>query len=155
MWNTFIIGWNPQGEKAFEHQVFYKEDYHNKVIHLAVGNLTPHPGDEIVIGHHYPDELRLYSWNGASLTTGPLYPLGHKHIAITNVYIVDADQGSDSSGEVVICGTGYEEEAPESSGRFYLEVLGYNEGFFSKWRKLGGDVGMIRVSYAAINKNNN
>jgi hypothetical protein len=152
MWNSYIIIWNAQGEKVNEQLVFNKEDYQYKVVHLDVGNLTPHPGDEIVLGHNSPSELRLYSWNGSGLIAGPSYSLGHKYATTTNLYIVDADQRPDSYGDVVVCGASYDEVRPGQSGKFYLEVFGYNDGFVSKWSKIGGDAGMIRASYAAINK---
>jgi len=150
MWNTFIVGWNAQRDQIIERKVFNTDSYRERIIHLDVGNVTPHPGEEIVIGHHTPDELRFYHWNGEALIEGPLYPLQYRRASITNIYVVDADQRQDSQGEVLVCGMGWGDERP--SGQFYMEIFGYNDGFYSKWRKLGGEVGMIGASYAAINR---
>jgi hypothetical protein len=150
-WNTFIMGWDIEGEKIFEKALYDRGDYEWRLIHLDVGNLTAKRGEEIIVGHHVPDELIYYYWNGTKLMEGSRFALDHRYVAISNVYIVDSDDNPDSLGEVIVCGRGFE---VGGTGQFYLEVLGFNQGLFSKWFRLGGERGEIRVSYAAIAKRN-
>jgi hypothetical protein len=97
------------------------------------------------------DSSRRQPWNGDSLEIGPLHPLSYLRAFITNAFIVDRAPKRDSYDEAGICGAGMKDDPIVQSGRFYLEVLGYLNGYVSKWQLLGGTPKMIRVSYVAVN----
>jgi hypothetical protein len=147
MWNSYIMGWDEEGRKKIEKQVYYKGDYQQKEIHLDMGNLIQGAGEEILIGHHNPDELIYYGWDGKNLAELSRFPLDFR-VAVTNVFVIDSESSSDSSSEVIVCGTW--EFGDE--GHFYLELLGFEQDLYSKWRYLGGKKGDMRVSYAAVGK---
>ena len=117
--------------------------------HLDVGDLTSNVGEEIILGHHVPDELIYYYWDGTKLVEGSRFALTHRHVSLSNIYIVDTDDEPDSLGKVIACGSGFE---VGGTGQFYLEVLGFSQGFFSKWFRFGGERNEIKVSYAALGK---
>jgi len=152
VWNTFILGWNSSGEKVIDRPVYDFGQLQSRMVHLDVGDLDGNPGDEVIIGHHAPDELIAYFWNGSDLIEGTRYPLDAK-VALSNVYIVNSKDKSDALSEVIVCG-GYG-RASDPAGNFYLEILGFNDGFFSKWKRTGGEKGELNVSYAALAKRRN
>jgi len=149
IWNTLILGWDTEGEKLFEKRLYDRGDYEWRLAHLDVGNLTSNAGEEIIVGHHVPDELIYYYWDGTKLKEGSRFALSHQHFALSNVYIADTDDEPDSLGKVIACGAGFE---GGGTGQFYLEVLGFNQGFFSKWLRLGGEREEIKVDYAALGR---
>jgi len=150
MWNSYIMGWDANGKKIIEKQIYYMGDYQQKVIHLDVGNLTPDAGEEVLIGHHHPDELIYYGWDGTGVAELSRFPLDAR-AELTNVYLIDSANDPDSSSEVIVCGNwDYGEK-----GHFYLELFGFKHGFYSKWSCFGGKKEDIRVSYAAMGKKDN
>ncbi|MFC2160961.1 hypothetical protein ACFLRX_04845 [Acidobacteriota bacterium] len=151
LWNTHILGWDSKGNKVIDRPVYSSGHIRSRIIHLDVGNLDGIQGDEVILGHHAPDELICYFWDGDNLTEGSSFPLDLK-VALTNVYITKPRKTSDTPGEVILCGA-YAKQS-DDDGRFYLEVLGYNEEFFSKWKHSGGDYTESFVSYAAMGRKN-
>jgi hypothetical protein len=149
MWNSYIMGWDTNGEKIFETQVYEVEGHYNKLIFLDVGNLSLNGGDEIVVGNNNTRELIFYYWDGNNLIEDSRFPLTPPHTNITNIHIANSDEKSDSLHKILVCGSGWEKP---NTGRFFLEIFGYNQGFFSTWQRFGGERKEIPVSYAAFGK---
>jgi hypothetical protein len=145
--NTFIMGWSPSGEKLIDRQIYEMGNDQLELIHLDVGDISPEPGDEVVVALHSPDELVCFKWNGRNLIEGSSrFPLDVR-VAPFNVFIQDAPPGRNSLSEIIVIGSSTIEGVP---GRFYLEVLDFNDGFISRWKRMGGIDGERRVSYAGF-----
>jgi hypothetical protein len=145
--NTFIMGWSPSGEKLIDRQIYEMGDSQLELVHLDVGNISPDPGDEVVIALHSPDELVSFRWNGSNLIeTSSRFPLDAR-VAPLNIFIKDAPPGRNSLSEIIVIGSSTIEGVP---GHFYLEVLDFNDGFISRWQRMGGIDGERRVSYAGF-----
>jgi len=148
-WDTYIMGWDVDSKKIFDEKVSEIEDPSYQNISLDVGNLSPHFGEEIVVANSNMYELIYYYWNGQKLVEDSRFPFMHEYLSLKNVCIVDSDSKSDPLPEIIIYGSGWEKV---NTGRFYLQVLGFNKGFFSKWFRLGGEREEKPVSYAAVGK---
>lgn len=148
LWNSYIIGWNSQGEKVFDIPVYLQGDFQYRAIHLAVGDIAPSQGCEVVVGDHDIEGLKYFCWDGSKLVEGSKYPVA-ENFAPTNVFISEGDKGRDSKGDVVTCGFTTDRKY---AGRFYLGVFDFDQGFFPKWERIGGDKGDMRVSYVAVAK---
>ncbi|MGB2954801.1 MAG: hypothetical protein WBB64_02405, partial [Anaerolineales bacterium] len=121
--NTYVLGWNPAGEKLIDRQIYEMGDSQLELIHLDVGDISPEPGDEVIIALHSPDELVSFKWNGRNLIeASDRFPLDPR-VAPLNVFIQDARTGSDALSEIIVIGSCMIEGEP---GRFYLEVLDFN-----------------------------
>lgn len=145
--NTHILGWSPEGEKLIDRQIYEMGGSHLELIHLDVGNISPEPGDEVVIALHSPDELIAFKWNGSNLIEAcSRFPLDSR-VAPLNVFVQDVPEGRNSLRKIVVIGSSRIEEI---AGHFYLEVLDYNDGFISRWKRMGGIDGERRVSYAGF-----
>jgi hypothetical protein len=151
-WNTYVMGWNTNGDLIFNKPVYTRGDYQNQIIQLDVGNLLPEYGDEILVANQAPDELILYYWDGARLVEGTHFPLD-PYVALTKVYISNSNCESAPATEIIACG-GY--FYPERRGDFFLESICFNKNeFFSKWERDGGEKGELRVSYGGFGKAHN
>jgi hypothetical protein len=147
--NTFIMGWSPIGEKLIDRQIFEMGDTQLELIHLDVGDVSPDPGDEVVVALHRSEELIYFKWNGSNLVEGSSrFPLDYR-VAPLNVFIQGAPPGRDSLSEIIVIGSCRLEGVP---GRFYMEVLNYNDGFISRWKRMGGIEGERRVFYAGFGR---
>lgn len=151
-WNTYVVGWNTDGELIFNKPVYTRGDYQYQIIHLDVGNVIPEFGEEIVVANQAPDELILYYWDGERLVESTHFPLD-PYVALTKVYISNSGCESGYSTEIIACGGCFH---PDSAGDFYLETICFDEDeFFSKWDRMGGKKGELRVSYGGFGKANN
>ena len=147
IWNTHIMAWTPSGEQIFDRQVFEKGGFEVELVHIDVGDLSHDPGDEIVAGFHNLDELACFTWNGSNLVeVCQRFPLDYR-VGLTNVLLKEIPEGQDSPAEIIVWGGG---RLDDQSGRFYLEVLDFHNGFVSKWKRLGGDRGELSVSDAGF-----
>lgn len=59
-WNTFIVGWDSQGNQIFGKSIYTRGDYQYQIVNLDVGDLLPGLGEEIIVANQAPDELILY-----------------------------------------------------------------------------------------------
>ncbi|MGB2906781.1 MAG: hypothetical protein WBB73_06760, partial [Candidatus Aminicenantaceae bacterium] len=147
IWNSYIMAWTPDGEQIIDRQVYEKGDFEVKLIHIDVGELSPEPGEEIVVGLHDLDELACYSWNGSNLVEiCQRFPLDYR-VGLMNVLVKEAPEGKDSPAEIIVWGGSRLEDQP---GRFYLEILDFHDGFVSTWKRLGGERGELPVSDAGF-----
>jgi len=136
----------------FNKPVYTRGDYQYQIIHLDVGNVIPEFGEEIVVANQAPDELILYYWDGERLVESTHFPLD-PYVALTKVYISNSGCESGYSTEIIACGGCFH---PDSAGDFYLETICFDEDeFFSKWDRMGGKKGELRVSYGGFGKANN
>jgi len=149
MWNSYIMGWDVNGEKIFDMQIFETEDHFNKLIFLDVGNLSPNWSDEIVVGNNDTNEIILYYWDGNNLIEDSRFPLTPPYVNITNIRIAELDNRYDSLHKIIVCGSGWKHL---NTGRFFTEIFGYNQGFFSTWQRFGGERRERPVSYAVFGK---
>jgi hypothetical protein len=147
IWNSYIMAWTPDGEQIIDRQVYEKGDFEVNLIHIDVGELSPEPGEEIVVGLHNLDELACYSWNGSNLVEiCQRFPLDYR-VGLMNVLVKEAPEGRDSPAEIIVWGGSRLEDQP---GRFYLEILDFHDGFVSTWKRLGGERGELPVSDAGF-----
>lgn len=64
--NAYILGWNHKGDQLFDFQLYEPQmtrAQFSPIPRMAVGDLTPHPGDEIIITtnlRNQPSELIIY-----------------------------------------------------------------------------------------------
>jgi anti-sigma-K factor RskA len=148
LWNSYIIGLNSQGDKVFDMPVFLQGDYRYRAIHLAVGNIAPHQGWEVVIGDHSIEGLKCFFWDGSKLVESSKYPIA-EYFAPTNVFISGDSQKKDSMSDVIV--SGFTNDS-QYAGQFYLGIFNFDQGFFPIWERMGGAKGDMRVSYAAVAK---
>ena len=147
IWNSYIMAWTSDGEQIIDRQVYEKGDFEVKLIHIDVGDMSPEPGEEILVGLHDLDELACFSWNGSNLIEiCQRFPLDYR-VGLTNVLVKEAPAGKDSPAKIIVWGGSRLEDQP---GRFYLEVLDFHDGFFSNWKRLGGERGELPVSDAGF-----
>ena len=147
IWNTYIMAWDEQGKMVIDRPIYGKGDLQVKLIHLDVGDISPDLGEEVVVGLHDPNELICFSWNGTNLVEKcSRFPIDDK-VVLMNVAINETGRGKDSLHEIIAWGGNRVEG---QKGRFYLEVFDYYEGFITKWKRLGGDLNDMRVSYAGF-----
>ena len=152
MYNAYILGWDASGNKIFDKQIFPLDKVQTWYVHLDVGNLSHKPGDEIVITDDVFGGLIDFYWNGRDLVQGLRFPI-YADVAFTNVFISGMDSSSDSKAEVLVCGRLCKRaEVKDGEGGFYLEVLGFDNGFFSKWRRIAGNSEEKTVAYGAFGK---
>jgi hypothetical protein len=148
-WNTFVTGWNTNGDKIFDKAIYTRGDYQYQTVHLDVGNILPEQGDEIIVANQFPDELIIYYWNGTRLVENDHFPL-HPSVGLTKVFLSRSESKSDSSAEIITCGGCFNPDIP---GDFYLEAIRFDkEEFYSRWNRMGGDKKELRVSYAGFGK---
>ncbi len=149
--NSFILVYGVNGERLADRKLFELDHSPQRYVHLDVGNLAEHEGEEILVGHHAFDELVYYYWDGSDLVEGSRYPLGNNQyvVSLTNILINDTTKAPDQFSEVILCGAG---ETDDQAGRMFLELLGFHRGFFPKWRRVGGEQGDIEVSYVAVGR---
>jgi hypothetical protein len=149
--NTYILIFGGDGTKLLDRRLFELDHQQQRYVHLDVGDLTEHGGEEVLVGYHAFDELVCYYWDESDLVEGSRYPLGNNQyvVSLNNIFINDSEKGPDQFSDVILCGAG---ETNEQPGRMYLELLGFHRGFFPKWRQVGGGQGDIEVSYVAVGK---
>ncbi|MFC2142189.1 hypothetical protein ACFLR7_04570 [Acidobacteriota bacterium] len=149
LWTSYIMGWNIEGEKLISRLIYEKGDPERELAHLDIGDMSPEPGEEIVIALHSPNELLCLKWNGQNLVECcPRYPLDYR-VSPFNIFVKEAPPGRDSPGQVVVLGGSV---MGDGQGDFYLEILDYRNGFFSKWKRMGGAKGEWQATYAAFGR---
>ncbi|OGD19080.1 MAG: hypothetical protein A2W03_11660 [Candidatus Aminicenantes bacterium RBG_16_63_16] len=112
---------------------------------LAVGDLSPKPGDEVLVARNNPPEIISLFWQNQRLLPGPKYGLD-AYARVNNVQIGPPRiPGAYSS--VLVSGTG---EWAGQAGRSYLELIQFGDGFIPQWVRTGGEKEDLRVSQAAL-----
>ncbi len=112
-------------------------------IFLDVGDLSPKPGEEIVIARNNPQEIISLFWDGNALVAGPKYGLD-QYARVNNIKI-GSPRVKGSYSSVLVNGTG---DWEGQLGKFYLAVISFDDGFFPEWIRVGGAKEDLRVSYA-------
>lgn len=146
-WTASILGWNSSGGVVFEHPLENSRSSPKNPIFLDSGELIAlNPGDEIVVARHDPNELIIYSWDGAGLRAGPKYAVDHS-VRLNGVQIKGRTKGSSRQSGVLIYGGA---EVEGQLGKYYLELINFNDGYFPEWRRLGGEKTDLPVTYASV-----
>jgi hypothetical protein len=148
VWNSYILGWDPDCGVVFDRAVYDRGSDDVRIIHLDVGELSPLPGSEIVVGKHFLDELSYYSWNRNNLIEHGKFPLDYR-VGLSNVFMDNRKKDGFAPAGLITLGSANIEPG---GGKTYLELFNFSDGFFSKWRRLGGDEEDLRVSYAAFGR---
>jgi hypothetical protein len=146
--NSYILGWDTSGRKIIDKQFYDHGQYTFRRLHLDVKDIMPYDGDEIIVGHHDPQELVYFYWDGTKLAEGSRFPLS-ANSSLTNVFVSSVNPKGDSPNEIIACGACRTHDQP---GMFYIELIGFNGDFFSEWKRLGGEKEEIGIAYAAFGK---
>jgi hypothetical protein len=146
-WTTSILGWNSTGGIVFELPLENSGSSPKNPIFLDAGELlVPNPGDEIVVARHDPNELIIYSWDGAGLRAGLKYAVDHS-VRFNGVQIKGLTKSRKRQPGILIYGGA---EVQGQLGKYYLELINFNDGFFPEWRRLGGEKVDLPVTYASF-----
>jgi hypothetical protein len=118
-----------------------------KRVVLDVGDLVSiNQSDEIIVGRHDPNELVIYSWDGAKVAAGPRYALDHR-VRLNGVDIFGGNGSRPRQGGILAYGGS---DSDDLSGRTYIELIEFDDGYASRWRRLGGEKGDLPITYAAV-----
>jgi hypothetical protein len=140
-----IIGWTFDGGFIFDKLIDEVGEGEYGGIFLAVGDLSPSPGDEVLVGRNNPSEIISFFWRDNGLVQGPKIGFD-ANARINNVQVGPSGrQGFYSS--VLVNGMGEQEG---ELGKFFLELINFSDGFFPEWIRQGGEKEDLRVSYATF-----
>lgn len=133
--NAYIIGWNLEGDKLFDFQLHEPQLTRARFRpqpRIAVGDLTPHPGDEILIIPNLENqvtELIVYRLEDLSLVEVSRHPLDFPSFRIKEVHIANLD--NDAENEIFI----FVRIDPGADGCTFLEIFDYDTDLNSLWRE--------------------
>ncbi len=149
LWTSHIMGWSADGEELIDRLIYEQGDTELELVHLDIGDISPEPGEEVIIALHSPNELLCLKWNGQNLVEScQRFPLDYR-VTPFNVFVREAPSGRDSPSTIVVLGGS---SMGDGQGEFYLEILDYRNGFFSKWKRMGGAKSEWRASYAVFGR---
>ncbi|MCJ7484574.1 MAG: hypothetical protein MUQ25_00205, partial [Candidatus Aminicenantes bacterium] len=144
---TSLLGWNLADGVVFEHPLENPGSNLRCTVFLDAGELTDtNQGDEIVVAKDNPNELIIYSWDGAQLRIGPKYSIDHA-AHINGVQIRSLARGKKQQARILVYGSAEVENQP---GHSYLELINFDDGFASEWLRLGGGKKDLPVTYASF-----
>jgi hypothetical protein len=135
--NAYILGWNLKGDQLFDFQLYEPQMTRPQFLpipRMAVGDLTPHPGDEIIITtnlKNQPCELIVYRIEELSLLELSRHRFDIPGSRIRQVFVANLDD--DAANEIII--EGYCSSGPKGPICFFLEVFDYDGSLSSIWRK--------------------
>jgi hypothetical protein len=135
--NAYILGWDQKGDQLFDFQLNGPQltrYFPHRIPRIAVGDLTPHPGDEIVVItnlRNQPSELVVYRIEDLSLIELSRHRLDQFGCGIHRVIIANLD--ADIANEIFIEGSCSSD--PKSPPNFFFEVFDYDGSLLSFWRK--------------------
>jgi hypothetical protein len=112
---------------------------------VAVGDLSPDPGDEVLVARNNPNEIISLFWRGQSLAPGPKMGLDAR-ARINNIQIGRTAKAGFHSN-VLVSGTG---DWEGQLGKSFIELINFSDNFMPEWIRTGGENGDLRVSYAVI-----
>lgn len=141
----YVVGWSFDRGFIFERLLDEVGEGRYGGIFLAVGDLSPNPGDEILVARNNPNEIISWFWRDQALVQGPKMGLD-QNARINNVQIGPSRRPGFYSS-VLVNGTGAWEG---QIGKFYIQLINFSDGFITEWVRAGGDKEDLRVSFAAF-----
>jgi hypothetical protein len=142
---TSLLGWNLADGVVFEHPLDNPGSNLRCTVFLDAGELTDtNRGDEIIVAKDNPNELIIYSWDGAQLRIGPKYSID-RAARINGVQIRNLVKGKKQQARILVYGGA---EVENQLGHSYLELVNFNDGFMPEWLRLGGGKNDLPVTYA-------
>jgi len=141
--NAYIVGW--AFDRGFIFEKFIDEVGEGQYggLFIAVGDLSPEPGDEVLVARNNPNEIISLFWRGSGLVQGPKVGL-EQQARINNVQI-GAPRRRGVHSCILVSGAG---EAGDQAGKFYMQLMSFGDGFIPDWTRIGGEKEDLSVSYA-------
>jgi hypothetical protein len=144
---TSLLGWNLADGVVFEQPLDNPGSNLRGTVFLDAGELVDtNQGEEVVVAKDNPNELIVYSWDGAQLKMGPKYSINHA-VRINGVQIRSLARGKKQQARILVYGSAEVENQP---GHSYLELVNFNDGFVPEWLRLGGEKENLPVTYASF-----
>jgi len=146
-WHGSLMGWNPVEGFIIEKSLDMRSSDGSNICFVDAGELTPtYPADEIIVASNNPNILITYMWNGHKLISGPKYSLDHR-VRLNGVQIENLTSIRRTQPCILVWGAA---DIEGQSGRSYLELIRYADGFLPEWLRIGGEKADLAVTYASI-----
>ncbi|MCX6567721.1 MAG: hypothetical protein NT147_01550 [Candidatus Aminicenantes bacterium] len=144
---TSLLGWNLADGVVFRQPLDNPGSNLRCTVFLDAGELVDtNQGEEIVVAKDNPNELIIYSWDGAQLKMGPKYSINYA-ARINGVQVRSLARGKKQQARILVYGSAEVENQP---GHSYLELINFNDGFLPEWLRLGGEKSDLPVTYASF-----
>lgn len=140
-----VVGWTFDGGFIFDELIDEVGEGQYGGLFLAVGDLSPSPGDEVLVGRNNPNEIISLFWRDSGLVQGP--KIGFEANARINNIQIGPSSRKDYYSSLLVNGMGEQEG---TLGKFFLELINFSDGFFPEWIRLGGEKEDLRVSFATF-----